>query len=363
MENKTILSICITVYNQYELVKKVLEEILTYRGQDIEVVIGDDCSTDDIIGLVTDFNDSRIKYYRNKKNLGHDLNILATLQRSKSEYAMLLRTRDLVFGKRIKEVVEKLKSHENAAYFLFSALDDNKIKVFELSYHVYKKGREALEAHNKLYIHPSGAIYNLKYLDFTKYEKYITKYFGHKLGFVVHQLIRMDLASKGDFVTFDCFAWQYTKTQNAKDIAVNSSSDYSCVYAPLYQYQRYNCEINFIMSELSGELREYELKKVIERYYKTCTYDFYYINKDKISQRHYNFRQVKFSKKIEGKIFRKKTEEIFNKWDNIDKEKLKTLFIFLDLKKFFIWPFKRGIYLFFSDTRFWSKMVKIKNKN
>lgn len=46
------ISFCIPVYNQTELVRQCIRSIIEYKGLDIEIVISDDCSTENIEELV-----------------------------------------------------------------------------------------------------------------------------------------------------------------------------------------------------------------------------------------------------------------------------------------------------------------------
>ena len=101
-----IISFCITVYNQIDLVKKCLDSIVAYKGKEIEIIISDDKSTENIQGLVNGYHDERIKYFLNKENLGHDRNILCALSRASGKYAFLLRTRDMIMPVAIPVVTE-----------------------------------------------------------------------------------------------------------------------------------------------------------------------------------------------------------------------------------------------------------------
>lgn len=49
---------------------QALESILKQSSDDWELVVVDDCSPDDIEGIVRSFNDDRIRYYRNAENIG-----------------------------------------------------------------------------------------------------------------------------------------------------------------------------------------------------------------------------------------------------------------------------------------------------
>ena len=110
------LSICFTVYNQIDMLKQNLDQIAKYQGDDIEVVISDDCSTDNIWMLIESYHDNRISYYRTEKNVGHDLNILHGIRCCKSNYVYVFRTRDNVFVENIPSIIKTLELYPDAGY-------------------------------------------------------------------------------------------------------------------------------------------------------------------------------------------------------------------------------------------------------
>lgn len=63
------ISIAIPAYKT-EFLSEAIQSVLDQTYQSWELVIVDDCSPNDIKGVVSSFSDSRIKYYRNAKNCG-----------------------------------------------------------------------------------------------------------------------------------------------------------------------------------------------------------------------------------------------------------------------------------------------------
>jgi len=59
------ISFCIPVYNQRDLLKQCVDRIVEYPGNEIEIVVQDDCSTDDLRELIDCYEDPRIRYYCN----------------------------------------------------------------------------------------------------------------------------------------------------------------------------------------------------------------------------------------------------------------------------------------------------------
>lgn len=325
-----LLSICIAAYNQFDLVRKNLNELTKYPEPNIEIVVSDDCSSENLQSLAMSYNDERIKYIKTKKNVGHDLNIIHAIRNSNSDYVMILRSRDLVPYTSIKGIITLIQKNRNASYFLFSAVDENhKLKVI-LSDRKYKKGMEAIKASTKLLIHPSGQIYNRSLLDLDIIEEHICKSFQNKFGFEAHNLIRMYLAEKGDFSTFSTVGWIYTNTSKAKDIAQNSSDKKISVYAPFYEYKRYQCELEFVAKKISEEYRLVLYKSIIKRFYRSILIDYCYINSNKIMQHHYNYVPIEYSKKKEWKQFKKYSMDFFC-CDDQNQVKLKRYLYFIRL--------------------------------
>ena len=59
------------VYNGEQFLKEQIESILSQLSAKDELIIVDDCSSDNSTGEIESFNDNRIKLLRNKNNLGH----------------------------------------------------------------------------------------------------------------------------------------------------------------------------------------------------------------------------------------------------------------------------------------------------
>ena len=86
MENKhPLLSICIPTKNRAEVLNQCLKSIVENPAfsDDIEIVVSDNCSTDNTKNIVLSYSEScqNIKYFRNETDVGADRNILLALER------------------------------------------------------------------------------------------------------------------------------------------------------------------------------------------------------------------------------------------------------------------------------------------
>lgn len=64
------VSILTTTYNRPELLPRSVRSVLAQDFQDFELIIIDDCSTDNTPEIVKSFSDPRIRYIRNETNQG-----------------------------------------------------------------------------------------------------------------------------------------------------------------------------------------------------------------------------------------------------------------------------------------------------
>ncbi len=315
-----VISFCIMVYNQYGLVKECIDSIVPYKGDDIEIIISDDCSTENIEKLIESYEDARIKYHRNDTNLGHDRNIVASLKRASGKYAFVLRTRDKMIATAIPNLINVARISD-ASYITACAVNqDGSIKI-QYTKGRFKKGSEALAAHYKLFIHPSGNMYRLKDLQLEKLQKFIEQQDLSKTSFIVHNLIRVQLAVTGDFQLISEPSWIYTDTEKAKDKAVNHASEGLSVYDPSLVEKRYIDEMKWSKVVLEEKYIYSNFLMLTSLYLDQATWNFKLINSDKRVQHHYSFTKSKFSVKEEREHFKSVSVSLYDELKNVERKK------------------------------------------
>lgn len=111
-----LVSIMIPNYNQEEYIERAIKSALAQDYPNIEVIIADDCSTDNTFDLVKKFlDDPRIKYFKNEVNLGRVGNYRKSLKEYASgEWAVNLDGDDFYIDNHfVSEVLEIIESDKS----------------------------------------------------------------------------------------------------------------------------------------------------------------------------------------------------------------------------------------------------------
>lgn len=104
------VSICIPNYNHGMFIGKAIQSVLDQTYQDFEIIVVDDCSTDNSEEVIKSFKDPRIKFFRNERNLGMVPNTNKALKLAKGEFIGILNSDDY-YGQKMIETA--LKMFEN----------------------------------------------------------------------------------------------------------------------------------------------------------------------------------------------------------------------------------------------------------
>lgn len=95
------ISICIPQYNRIKYLLQSLDLITLQTYPDIEVVVSDDCSTDDTQERLQALRGSYkypLVYHRNDKNMGYDANYRKCIELANGEYCIVIGNDDSIFG-------------------------------------------------------------------------------------------------------------------------------------------------------------------------------------------------------------------------------------------------------------------------
>ena len=85
-ERTPLISVIMSVYNEEQYIKEAVMSILNQTLDDFELIIIDDCSTDNTGKIINDINDERVIYILNEENQGLTKNLNKALKMAKGKY-------------------------------------------------------------------------------------------------------------------------------------------------------------------------------------------------------------------------------------------------------------------------------------
>jgi glycosyltransferase involved in cell wall biosynthesis len=99
----TKISVLTTVYNGGEYLAEAIESVLNQTFINFEFIIIDDASTDNSVEIIKSYSDSRIRFFKNEKNIGQIASLNKGLKLAKGYYIARLDQDDVCLPARLEE--------------------------------------------------------------------------------------------------------------------------------------------------------------------------------------------------------------------------------------------------------------------
>lgn len=125
MINYGLVSIIMPTYNCGHFIKESIHSVLAQTYNNWELIIVDDCSTDDTAMIMFSFVDKRIRYYRNEYNYGAALTRNRALREARGQWIAFLDSDDLWLPTKLEKQLAFMQLHN-----------------YVFSYHEYKEINE-----------------------------------------------------------------------------------------------------------------------------------------------------------------------------------------------------------------------------
>lgn len=93
--NRPLISIIIPVYNAEKFIEDTINTVINQTYDNYEIILIDDCSTDNSVNIINKYLTSNIKLYKNKENIGVGLTRNVGIKHSKGDYIAFLDADDL----------------------------------------------------------------------------------------------------------------------------------------------------------------------------------------------------------------------------------------------------------------------------
>jgi glycosyltransferase involved in cell wall biosynthesis len=126
-----LISVCIPVFNGENYISECIDSVLSQTEKNFELIIADNCSTDNTLEIVAAYSDQRIKVFKNDSNLGSISNFNRCIELAKGEFFILLPHDDILLPSALKT-------------FRGPFLTDPKIGIAYSSYYIINKNGERI---------------------------------------------------------------------------------------------------------------------------------------------------------------------------------------------------------------------------
>lgn len=117
-----LVSIIMPSYNTAAYIKQSIESVLKQSYTNWELIIVDDCSSDNIDEVVKSINDVRVKYLKNKKNSGAALSRNRALKEAKGRWIAFLDSDDLWMSEKLEKQIRFME--KNGYYFSYTNYEE-----------------------------------------------------------------------------------------------------------------------------------------------------------------------------------------------------------------------------------------------
>ncbi len=110
------VSVCIPTYNRRKYLRQALESVLAQTYTDFEVIVSDNCSSDDTAQVVRSFGDVRVLYFCTERNIGMVPNWNRAVRLARGKYVCVLEDDNWWMPTYLERTVATLDSQPQVAF-------------------------------------------------------------------------------------------------------------------------------------------------------------------------------------------------------------------------------------------------------
>ena len=127
IKSNSVVSIITPTYNCGGFIEKAIRSVVSQTYKDWEMIIVDDCSTDDTVNIVHGYslNDSRIRFFSNDTNSGAAVSRNRALREAKGEWIAFLDGDDIWLPTKLEKQLEFMqKRNYSFSYHEYEEIDE-----------------------------------------------------------------------------------------------------------------------------------------------------------------------------------------------------------------------------------------------
>lgn len=285
------ISFCISTFNRSEKIYKLVNDILKYDGDDIEVVVSDNCSTDDTIIKLSEINDERFRFFVNSSNIGAIPNYMKALSEGVGEYIFFTTDKDTIDPNGIPDLINFFNNNS------FIVGGYSKIDVIEKSNpQIFNRGIDGLSNLAYLSQHPTGYFFKNEKLKKLNVPKHYIDF--EKVGVFPFEFLIAELCVLGKTAKLYLPLFYIETMEEVKNI---KSFSYSGIYNNLYfsPKQRFLTLKKYIEHLWSLDLSIAEKKNIAKKIFQyglaSATLGYKFMLENEIICHHYAVKSQKIN--------------------------------------------------------------------
>lgn len=141
-----LVSIIMPSWNTARFIRESIDSVRNQTYTNWELLIVDDCSTDNTDEIVASYSDERIRYFKNEKNSGAALTRNRAMREARGEWIAFLDSDDLWTPEKLERQLQFMKENN----YIFSYHEYVKIDEESKPLNIYVSGPEVVTKH-KMY--------------------------------------------------------------------------------------------------------------------------------------------------------------------------------------------------------------------
>mgnify|MGYP002761638084 CR=1 FL=1 len=141
-----LVSIIMPSWNTARFIRESIDSVRNQTYTNWELLIVDDCSTDNTDEIVASYSDERIRYFKNEKNSGAALTRNRAMREARGEWIAFLDSDDLWTTEKLERQLQFMKENN----YVFSYHEYVKIDEESKPLNIYVSGPEVVTKH-KMY--------------------------------------------------------------------------------------------------------------------------------------------------------------------------------------------------------------------
>jgi len=115
--NKPKFSVVMPVHNGDRFLKEAIDSILNQTFTNFEFIIIDDGSTDKSAEIINSYTDQRIRYYKNKENLGISKSLNVGIGLAEADYIARMDSDDICYTDRLQKQYDFISAHPDGSFY------------------------------------------------------------------------------------------------------------------------------------------------------------------------------------------------------------------------------------------------------